>query len=127
MNILEYICNLLQETNLDAFYVIKPMGYPADDYLTFNFTINDTWYSDNTNEMIKYKITINHMTKNQSNIYPVETQLRNIIKKDMYSYGLVNQGSMYIKDTQEYFTALTFYMLVPTEIETVEEPEEPTE
>ena len=115
MNMLEYITNLLQETGLDAFYIMKPMGYPSDDYLTFNFTIRDTWYSDNTNEMNKYYITINHLTKKQNNVYPVEMQLRDIIKNDTYAYVLVNQGSTYIKDTQEFFTALTFYMLVPTE------------
>lgn len=124
MNILEYITNLLQETGLDAFYIMKPMGYPSDDYLTFNFIIRDTWYSDNTNEMNKYYITINHLTKKQNNVYPVEMQLRDIIKNDTYAYGLINQGSTYIKDTQEFFTALTFYMLVPAERETVEEPTE---
>lgn len=124
MNILEYITNLLQETGLDAFYIMKPMGYPSDDYLTFNFIIRDTWYSDNTNEMNKYYITINHLTKKQNNVYPVEMQLRDIIKNDTYAYGLINQCSTYIKDTQEFFTALTFYMLVPTERETVEEPTE---
>ena len=66
MDILEYITNLLQETGLDAFYIMKPMGYPSDDYLTFNFIIRDTWYSDNTNEMNKYYITINHLTKKQN-------------------------------------------------------------
>ena len=124
MNILEYITNLLQETGLDAFYIMKPMGYPSDDYLTFNFIIRDTWYSDNTNEMNKYYITINHLTKKQNNVYPVELQLRDIIKNDIYAYGLINQGSTYIKDTQEFFTALTFYMLVPAERKTVEEPTE---
>lgn len=124
MNILEYITNLLQETGLDAFYIMKPMGYPSDDYLTFNFIIRDTWYSDNTNEMNKYYITINHLTKKQNNVYPVEMQLRDIIKNDIYAYGLINQGSTYIKDTQEFFTALTFYMLVPAERKTVEEPTE---
>ena len=69
MNILEYITNLLQETGLDAFYIMKPMGYPSDDYLTFNFIIRDTWYSDNTNEMNKYYVTINHLTKKQKNVY----------------------------------------------------------
>ena len=54
MDILEYITNLLQETGLDAFYIMKPMGYPSDDYLTFNFIIRDNWYSDNTNEKNKY-------------------------------------------------------------------------
>ena len=124
MDILEYITNLLQETGLDAFYIMKPMGYPSDNYLTFNFIIRDTWYSDNTNEMNKYYITINHLTKKQNNVYPVEMQLRDIIKNDIYAYGLINQGSTYIKDTQEFFTALTFYMLVPAERETVEEPTE---
>ena len=124
MNILEYITNLLQETGLNAFYIMKPMGYPSDDYLTFNFIIRDTWYSDNTNEMNKYDITINHLTKKQNNVYPVEMQLRDIIKNDTYAHGLINQGSTYIKDTQEFFTALTFYMLVPAERKTVEEPTE---
>ena len=113
MDMLEYITNLLQNTNLDTFFVFKSDGYPSDNYLTFNFKIYSDWYSNDSNEFIKYHVTINHLTKTQSNIFPVEMQLREIIKNDKYAHGLVNQGSTYIKDTKEYFTALTFYMLVP--------------
>lgn len=124
MDILERITSLLSEVTDEIYYVFKPDGIPIDDYLVFRFTVENDWHSNNTREMDLYFITINHLTKNQSNIYPVEKKLRDIINKDEFTYGLINQGSIYIKDTKEYFTALTFYLLVPVEEEIVEEPTE---
>ena len=124
MDILERITSLLSEVTDEVYYVFKPDGIPIDDYLVFRFTVENDWHSNNTREMDLYFITINHLTKNQSNIYPVEKKLRDIINKDEFTYGLINQGSIYIKDTREYFTALTFYLLAPVEEEIVEEPTE---
>ena len=124
MDVLERITTLLSEVTDEVYYVFKPDGIPIDDYLVFCFDIKDDWYSNNTNEMTLYFVTINHLTKNQSNVYPTEKKLREVIKKDDFAYGLVNQGSTYIKDTKEYFTALTFYLLLPVKEETVEEPTE---
>lgn len=120
-NILEYITNLLKEIDLDAFFVFKPDGIVLTDYLTFNFKIYSDWYSDDCFEATRWHITINHLTKNQNNIFPIETQLREIIKNDKYAYGLVNQGSTYLKDERSYFTALTFYLMIPNENEETSE------
>ena len=129
MDVLERITTLLNEVTDEVYYVFKPDGIPIDDYLVFRFLVEDDWYSDNTHEMDLYYITINHLTKDQRNIYPVEKKLREVIDADKFTYGLINQGSTYIKDTKEYFTALTFYLLVPVEETTIEEPtvEKPTE
>ena len=127
MDINERICSLLSQVYEDVFYVHKPDGYEVDKYMTFNFTINGFWNSDNISEVDKYYITVNFLTKNQMELNPMIEKLKSIIRNEEMCYGFQNRGTTYIKDTLEFFNASTFYMLVENEKEVVENPIEPTE
>ena len=127
MNINERICSLLSQVCEDVFYVHKPDGYEVDKYMTFNFTINGFWNSDNISEMDKYYITVNFLTKNQMELNPMIEKLKSIIRNEEMCYGFQNRGTTYIKDSLEFFNASTFYMLVENEKAVVENPIEPTE
>lgn len=127
MDINERICSLLSQVCEDVFYVYKPDGYEVDKYMTFNFTINGFWNSDNISEMDKYYITVNFLTKNQMELNPMVEKLKSIIRDEEMCYGFQNRGTTYIKDSLEFFNASTFYMLVENKKEVVENPIEPTE
>lgn len=115
MNINELICNMFDETKFDIFYVHKPDGYVVDEYITFNFTMDEIWKSDNDNEMDRYFITLNFITKDISKLSDMIIKIKKIIKKNELCYGFMNRGTIYNKDSLEFFNASTFYLLIPND------------
>lgn len=111
----EIICDLLKDLDVELFYIHKPDAYKVDPYITFNFTRRQNWFSDSSHEMDKYYITLNIVSKNSKDIINFNDQIQKIIDKSTLCFNCVNQGGMYIKDTQEFFNATTFYMFVPQE------------
>ena len=47
MQINEIICILLRDLNCNMFYIHKPDGIELDEYITFNATLKDEWFSNN--------------------------------------------------------------------------------
>lgn len=112
----ELIHDLLKDVETELFYIHKPDAYKVDPYITFNFVRRSDWYSDSSYEMDKYYITLNIVSKNSKNIIDLNDKISKIINGNDLCFNCVNQGGMYIKDTQEFFNATTFYMLVPLEV-----------
>lgn len=115
MDINEFICNMFEEIGVDIFYIHKPDGYEVDNYITFNFTLSGTWESNNKAEMDKYFITVNFITKKSSELNRIINEFKRIIRGNEMCYGFMNRGTIYNKDSLEFFNASTFYVLVPTE------------
>ena len=113
MNINELICNMFDETKFNIFYVHKPDGYVVD------FKMDEIWKSDNDNEMDRYFITLNFITKDISKLSEMIIKIKKIIKKNELCYGFMNRGTIYNKDSLEFFNASTFYLLVPTDINNI--------
>lgn len=111
MQINEIICILLRNLNCNMFYIHKPDGIELDEYITFNATLKDEWFSNNFYESNTFVITINILTKNISNISDLVNQVKNIIDNDKNCYGFSCRGSSFIKDTNEFQTVCSFNLL----------------
>ena len=111
-NIVDYLVNLLSSVGLNSYFIHKPDGKKELDYITFNFTIDDDWYSNDCVELEKYLVTINHMTQSAKNIMPITEKMKQVINNDEHCYAYVNRGSHYHKDTQQFNTATTFTVIL---------------
>lgn len=105
----DVIQEIFSDLNIPVIFIHKPDGYVVDDYITYNFTIDEYFHSNNENEGIRYMITFNYMTKNVKNVLPNSRKIEEILKKHESFVGVKNRGTLYIKDTKEFFTAITVY------------------
>ena len=119
MDINELICNMFEEVGVDIFYIHKPDGYEIDDYITFNFIINGAWSSNNDYEMDNYFITVNFITKNVGKLNTMINKFKKIVRNNEMCYAFSNRGTIFNKDSLEFFNASTFYLLVPTDINNI--------
>jgi hypothetical protein len=93
-NIVDYLVNLLSSVGLNSYFIHKPDGKKELDYITFNFTIDDDWYSNDCVELEKYLVTINHMTQSAKNIMPITEKMKQVINNDEHCYAYVNRGKL---------------------------------
>lgn len=112
MDIVSYLVNLLSPAGLNSYFIHKPDGRKEDEYITFNFITNNEWYSNDEEEAEKYLVTINYMTKANKNIIPTSKKIKEVIDHDERCAGYSNKGSLYLKDTQEFITAITFTVIL---------------
>lgn len=108
----QVITNLLGDTGYPVFYVLKPDGFEAETFITFDATIKSDWFSNDGREADVYYVTINIITKNVNVMPTIIQQIRDIVYNNPHCYYFMNRGSSYIKDTREFFSACTFYMYV---------------
>ena len=109
MMVEEKIDETLYELGIPLFFIHKPDNYIVDDYLTYNFTVDDYFHSDNQNEGKRYYITFNYLTTNNKNVLPISREIEKRLKNNDSFLGVKNRGTKYIKDTKEFFTVITVY------------------
>ena len=105
----DIIQDVFSELNMPVIFIHKPDGYSIDDYVTYNFTIDDFFHSNNENECKRYFITFNYLTKNNKNVLPNSRLIESMLKKHDAFTAIKNRGTKYIKDTKEFFTVITVY------------------
>ena len=105
----DVIEEMFSDLNMPVIFIHKPDGYVVDDYITYNFIIDEYFHSNNENEGVRYMITFNYMTKNVKNVLPYSREIENILRNHELFVGVKNRGTLYIKDTKEFFTAITAY------------------
>ena len=105
----DVIQEIFSDLNIPVIFIHKPDGYIVDDYITYNFTTDEYFHSNNENEGVRYMITFNYMTKNVKNVLPNSRKIEEILKNHESFVGVKNRGTAYIKDTKEFFTAITVY------------------
>ena len=105
----DVIQEIFSDLNIPVIFIHKPDGYVVDDYITYNFMIDEYFHSNNKNEGVRYMITFNYMTKNVKNVLPNSREIEGILKNHESFVGVKNRGTLYIKDTKEFFTAITVY------------------
>ena len=64
----DVIQEIFSDLNIPVIFIHKPDGYVVDDYITYNFIIDEYFHSNNENEGVRYMITFNYMTKNVKNV-----------------------------------------------------------
>ena len=105
----DVIQEMFSDLGMPVIFIHKPDGYVVDDYITYNFTIDEYLHSNDENEGIRYMITFNYLTKNVKNVLPNSRKIEEILKNHESFVGVKNRGTLYIKDTKEFFTAITVY------------------
>ena len=103
----EKIDEVLNDLNIPIFFIHKPDNYIVDDYLTYNFTIDEYFHSNNKNECKRYYVTFNYLTKDNKKVLPGSREIEVLLKDSELFFGIKNRGTLYIKDTKEFFTAIT--------------------
>ena len=111
MQINEIICNLLSSLEYDVFYIFKPDGIELDTYITFDTSIQNSWFSNDGHEANTFMIVVNILTKDIKQISNIINQIIEIVDTNQNCYNFLNRGNSYIKDTGEYFSACTFNMI----------------
>ena len=105
----DVIQEMFSDLGMPVIFIHKPDGYVLDDYLTYNFTIDEYFHSNNQSEGNRYFITFNYLTKNNKNVLPNSRAIEDILKKHNLFLGVKHRGTSYIKDTKEFFTVITAY------------------
>ena len=105
----DVIQEIFSDLNIPVIFIHKPDGYVVDDYITYNFTIDEYFHSNNENEGTRYMITFNYITKNVKNVLPYSREIEKNLRNHNSFVGVKNRGTAYIKDTKEFFTAITVY------------------
>ena len=105
----DVIQEMFSDLGMPVIFIHKPDGYALGDYLTYNFTIDEYFHSNNQSEGNRYFITFNYLTKNNKNVLPNSRAIEDILKNHESFVGVKNRGTLYIKDTKEFFTAITVY------------------
>ena len=98
----DVIQEIFSDLNIPVIFIHKPDGYVVDDYITYNFTIDEYFHSNNENEGVRYMITFNYMTKNVKNVLPYSREIEEILKNHESFVGVKNRGTLYIKDLSNF-------------------------
>ena len=111
-NINTVIVNSLKGLGYKVYFLQKPDGVAGDDYVTFNYTENSDWYSNDKPEVDTYFVTLNIVTPRPEKVFEMDSVIRQQLKETEGFTGISNQGSIYDKELRTFYTVITFETII---------------
>ena len=102
---------LITPLGYKVFFMQKPEGYRADNYVTFNYTIAPTWHSEMGSEMELYNVVFNVISETPPLTYEMTKKVRGALLGVETYANVTKDHTFFDKDLQRFITVITFNTL----------------
>jgi len=107
-NVYEYMLSVLSEIEFPVYFIQRPDGDRRETFITFNYTTENDWFSNDEQETEVYSVTVNFVTKNPALIVPNTEKIKTLLNSQSDITRVIKRGTVYTKELKLYTTIITF-------------------
>lgn len=105
------IVRQLKTTNIPCFFIQKPEDLKLLDYITFNYYEDEDWFSNDTNELCRYTVSLKYLTTNQVNLLTNYKIIKNSLGLNQI-YRFRQTGTVYDEKAKAFKMSCSFELIL---------------
>lgn len=105
------IVKQLKTTNIPCFFIQKPEDLKLSDYITFSYYEDEDWFSNDSNELCRYTVSLRYITSDQTNLLTSYKIIKDSFNLDnVYRFGQI--GTVYDEKAKVFKLMCSFELIM---------------